>query len=85
MASTNDVPVQAMYRLLDSIVEVASHDGRSLRRQEALAMITGLVGALTLSRATDDEDFAFELLESTRARLASMVLANRTPPFQPAK
>ena len=58
-----------MYRLLDSVVEVASRDGRSLRRQEALALVAGLVGALTLSRATDDEDLAFELLESTRARL----------------
>ena len=46
--------------------------GRSAaaKRQQALALMAGLVGALTLARAVDDPQFSDEILEATRATLA---------------
>ena len=37
------------------------------RRQEALALIAGLVGALTLARAVDDTQLSDEILEAAAA------------------
>ncbi len=41
------------------------------RRRRAVATLAGLVGALTLARATDDPDLSDEILAATRAELLS--------------
>ena len=45
--------------------------GRSaaIKRQKALALIAGLVGALTLARAVDDAQLSNEILEAAAAAL----------------
>jgi TetR/AcrR family transcriptional repressor of nem operon len=74
-----------VYRLLDSVLEVASRDGRPMRRQEGLAMLAFLVGALALARGTDDEDLASEILGSVRSRVAALALGGSDAASPPAK
>jgi TetR/AcrR family transcriptional regulator, transcriptional repressor for nem operon len=63
-----------LYRVLESIGEVASQDDRPIRRPEALALFSCLVGALVLARGTDDEALASDLLESAKSRAAALLL-----------
>jgi len=63
-----------LYRMMEAVVEVASRDGRQIRRQEALATLACLVGSLALARATDDEDLASELLAFMKSRALSLAL-----------
>jgi hypothetical protein len=62
--------------VLESVVEVALRDGRSIRRQDALALVASLVGALMLARGTDDENLTSEILESTKSRAARLALGD---------
>lgn len=74
-----------IYRMLDSVVEVASRDGQSIRRQEALALFSCIAGALMLARGTDDEKLASEILESARRHAAALALGDSDTPSAPPK
>jgi TetR/AcrR family transcriptional regulator, transcriptional repressor for nem operon len=63
-----------LYRVFESVGEVATQDDRPIRRQEALALFSSLIGALVLARGTDDQTLAWELLESVKSRAAALAL-----------
>jgi len=44
---------------------------KARKRQKALATMAGLVGAVVLSRAVDDPDFADEILDAGQAFFGS--------------
>jgi TetR/AcrR family transcriptional repressor of nem operon len=66
--------VEALVRVLE---ESVAGDNQEDRRRVALAMLSSMVGAVTLARAMDNPELAAELLSATMTELASV--ARRAP------
>ncbi len=54
---------------IDALVKLVPGRSQAARRQNALATMAGLVGALILSRAVDDPSLSDEILEATATEL----------------
>jgi TetR/AcrR family transcriptional regulator, transcriptional repressor for nem operon len=54
-------------RLLDIMSLVVDEPSQQAKRKKALEIMAGLVGAVVLSRASDDPDFADEILDAVRS------------------
>jgi len=57
-------------RRVEAVRQLMPGRSAAAKRQQALALMAGLVGALTLARAVDDPQFSDEILEATKATLA---------------
>lgn len=74
-AARRDGPVRAAFtrgleRLADLFTTLMPGSGKAARRQQALATLSGLVGAMVLARAVDDAALSGEILAATRRVLA---------------
>lgn len=58
---------EGLRRRVDALEPLMPRRSEAARRQEALALIAGLVGALTLARAVDDTQLSDEILEAAAA------------------
>jgi TetR/AcrR family transcriptional repressor of nem operon len=58
---------EGLRRRVDALTPLMPRRSEAARRQEALALIAGLVGALTLARAVDDTQLSDEILEAAAA------------------
>ena len=58
---------EGLRRRVDALKPLMPRRSEAARRQEALALIAGLVGALTLARAVDDPQLSDEILEAAAA------------------
>jgi TetR/AcrR family transcriptional regulator, transcriptional repressor for nem operon len=58
-------------RLLEILSNLVSAQSKAKKRQKALATMAGLVGAVVLSRAVDDPEFADEILNAGQAFFGS--------------
>lgn len=58
---------EGLRRRVDALEPLMPRHSEAARRQEALALIAGLVGALTLARAVDDTQLSDEILEAAAA------------------
>jgi TetR/AcrR family transcriptional repressor of nem operon len=61
---------QGVRSLIDKLAQWAPGRTAAARRERALATFAGMVGALVLSRAVDDEAFSQEILDAAAASLA---------------
>ncbi|HTH39981.1 MAG TPA: TetR/AcrR family transcriptional regulator, partial [Rhodocyclaceae bacterium] len=58
-----------MARLVDLFAAAMSGRSKAVRREKALAAYAAMVGALVLSRATDDAELSEEILTAVRNSL----------------
>lgn len=56
--------------IIDVFTRIVPGRSKPARRKQALARLSGMVGAVVLARAVDDPDLSHEILAATRAALA---------------
>jgi TetR/AcrR family transcriptional repressor of nem operon len=58
---------EGLRALVDLLARLIPSRSRSKKRARALAMLSGWVGAIILSRAVDDQDLSDEILKAASA------------------
>lgn len=55
---------------IELLAQVVEEESKKARRQQAIAVMAGLVGAMVLARVVDDPDLSDDILEAARNRLS---------------
>ena len=55
---------------IELLAQAVEEESKKARRQQAIAVMAGLVGAMVLARVVDDADLSGEILEAVRNRLS---------------
>lgn len=68
---TRDAITEGIEAMLEVLAEAAPGANSAERRQAAAAALAGMVGAIVLSRAVDDEKLSADILRAVRAKSAA--------------